>query len=395
MPKLSKPTLALIAVLSAAACGKAGPEQAAPPPVAVQVVTVGAEALPNIIELPGRIEAVRSAEVRARTAGIVLRRLYTEGTDVQAGAPLFEIDPREARAQVQQARAAVERAVAVQANAASVAQRYERLIVDRSVSAQEYEAAVAQSRQTTAAVAEARATLAQSELQLSYTIIRAPIAGRVGRAEVTEGALVSGAEGTLMTRIDQMAPVYAVFSQSNSAALNAMAEAGSRVSISSNAPSRVRLILSNGSDYDVVGRLDFAGQSVDPSTGSQTVRAVFDNPQRLLRPGQFVRGRIEAGVMEAGLAVPQRAVQFSGSQASVVVIGEDGATAVRPVKLGAMVGDRWAVTSGLQAGERIIVEGWQKVRPGQKVTVLAPTQAPTPTQAAAQPAAPTLAAGGR
>lgn len=389
MSLISKPTLVLAAVLALGGCGKTQEQPAAPPPTTVVAMTVSAEPLPNIFELPGRIEAVRSAEVRARTAGIVLRRLYTEGTDVQAGAPLFEIDPRESRAQVQQSRATLERAQAAEANAGSIARRYEGLVADRSISAQEYDSAVSDLRQARAQVAEARATLAQAELQLSYTVIRAPIAGRVGRAEVTEGALVSGGEGTLMTRIDQMSPVHAVFAQSNVAALDMIARirAGG-LQPGSNAQSSVTLTLANGAQYSQTGRLDFTDQFVEPSTGSQTVRAIFGNPDRLLRPGQFVRGRVQVGVIPAGIAVPQRAVQFRGSQASVTLVGPDGAAVARPVTLGAQIGDRWAVESGLKVGDRVIVEGWQKVRPGGKVQI----QGAVPP-AAARPAAAASSAG--
>ncbi len=333
-------------------------------------MTIGAETLPNIIELPGRIEAVRTAEVRARTNGIVLRRLYQEGTDVREGTPLFQIDPREVRAQVQQAQAALQRAIAARTNAASVVSRYRPLVADRSVSGQENDSAVSQLSQADAQVAEARATLRQNQLQLSFTTVRAPIAGRVGRAEVTEGALVSGAEATLMTRVDQLAPVYAVFTQSNSAILDSIAQVRSGdLSIASLKSIEVRLILDNGADYGIVGRLDFTGQNVDPQTGSQMIRAVFPNPGRLLAPGQFVRARITAGTIRGGVAVPARAVQFQGAQTSVSVVSTDGTVMARPVQLGAQTGARWIVQSGLKAGDRVVVDGWQKVRPGQKVRI--------------------------
>ena len=334
----------------------------------VKIVTVRAESLPNIIELPGRIEAVRTAEVRARTNGIVLQRLYQEGTDVRAGTPLFKIDPREYRARVQQAQAALQRAVATQANAASVVARYRPLVADRSVSGQENDAAVSNLRQAQAQVAEARAALAESQLQLDFTTVRAPIRGRVGRAEVTEGALVSGAEATLMTRVNQLAPMYAVFTQSNAAFLDTLESLRSgNLQIGNPDRIEVRLVLDNGSEYGPLGHLDFSDQSVDPQTGSKIVRAVFPNPEGLLAPGQFVRARVTAGTTRGGLAVPARAVQFQGAQTSVSVVTADGTVAVRPVQLGTQLADRWMVQSGLKAGERVVVDGWQKVRPGQKV----------------------------
>jgi len=368
-------TLALIATFTAA-CSKQEAPPAAPPPMGVETLTLAEEKLPNVVELPGRIEAVRTAEVRARTNGIVLKRLYKEGTDVRQGAPLFEIDPREYRAQVQQGEAALQRAIATRTNAASVVQRYTPLLSERSVSAQEYDAALADLRQAEAQVAEARAVLDQNKLQLGFTTVRSPIDGRVGRARVTEGALVSGTESTLMTTVNQVTPVYAVFTQSNAAILDIMekVKAGS-VQIDSLQSVKVELTLDNGSPYPLTGQLDFTDQTVDPQTGTQTVRAVFENPDRQLSPGQFVRARIEAGTFSGGMAVPARAVQFQGTQASVAVVGEDDTVAIRPVQLGAQVGSRWIVQSGLKKGERVITEGWQKVRPGQTVS---PKDNPSP-----------------
>lgn len=361
------PSCAIVSV-SLSGCGGDSAQQPVAPPMVVKIVTVRAESLPNIIELPGRIEAVRTAEVRARTNGIVLQRLYQEGTDVRAGTPLFKIDPREYRARVQQAQAALQRAVATQANAASVVARYRPLVADRSVSGQENDAAVSNLRQAQAQVAEARAALAESQLQLDFTTVRAPIRGRVGRAEVTEGALVSGAEATLMTRVNQLAPMYAVFTQSNAAFLDTLESLRSgNLRIGNPDRIEVRLVLDNGSEYGPLGHLDFSDQSVDPQTGSKIVRAVFPNPEGLLAPGQFVRARVTAGTTRGGLAVPARAVQFQGAQTSVSVVTADGTVAVRPVQLGTQLADRWMVQSGLKAGERVVVDGWQKVRPGQKV----------------------------
>jgi RND family efflux transporter MFP subunit len=352
-------------------CGDSS-QAPAPPPVPVDIIFVKAEAVPNIVELPGRIAAVRSAEVRARTDGIVQRRLYEEGSDVAAGAPLFLIDQRDNRAQVQSAEAALQRAIAAKENAASIVNRYQPLMSERAVSAQEYDAARSELRQAEAQVSEARAALARSQLLLSYTTVRAPIAGRVGRAEVTEGALVTGAEGTLMTRVDQVTPAYAVFAESNASILNTIQQVRSGdLKLPSLARVEVRLVLENGATYVPVGHLDFTSSVVDPETGSQTVRALFDNPQQLLVPGQFVRGRIEAGMLDNGIVVPARAVQIKGEDASVSILGKDDMVTNRAVTLGALVGKGWIITSGLKPGERVIVDGWQKVRPGQKAQVRA------------------------
>lgn len=353
-----------------------------PPLPMVEAITIKAEEVPNILELPGRIQAVRTAEVRARTDGIVQRRLFEEGSFVAAGTPLFEIDARDYRAQVQQAQGTLQRAQALRDNAQSVVQRYDPLIADRAVSRQEYDAARSDLAQAQGQVLEGKAALDRSRLQLGFTTVRAPIAGRVGRAEVTEGALVSGGQASLMTRIDQITPVYAVFSQSNAAILDLVqkARAGSIRLPSPNSVS-VRLILENGSAYPVAGRIDFTGANVDPATGSQTIRAEIPNQQQMLAPGQFVRGRIEAGTIANGITVPARAVQFKGEQASVSVLGADGTVISRPVTLGALLGERWIVQSGLKAGERVIIEGWQKVRPGQKARDMTDQkQAAAPTE---------------
>lgn len=209
----------LAMALALVACGQESSQQqqAAPPPPLVTAITVQSAAVPNIIELPGRIEAIRTAEVRARTDGIVEARLYREGTDVAEGQPLFRIDQRDYRAQVQQAQAALARAEAARVNAASIVRRYQPLVSERAVSAQEFDAAQSTLRQADASVADARAALSRAQLQLSYTIVRAPIAGRVGRAQVTEGALVSATQATPLTQVDQLSPIYAVFTQSSAA----------------------------------------------------------------------------------------------------------------------------------------------------------------------------------
>ncbi len=345
-------------------------EPAPPPPPApvVDVVTVTTGSVPNIVELPGRIEAVRSAEVRARTDGIVSRRLYQEGTDVREGAPLFQIDPRDKQAQVQQARAALQRAQASRENAAAVVQRYQPLVSDRAVSALEYDNARSALRQAEAGVADARASLARAQLELGYTLVRAPISGRVGRAQVTEGALASAASATLLTTIEQMEPIYAVFTQSSAELQSLLAQARTgAVELPALARVEVRLLLEDGSEYGPVGHIDFADQTVNPSTGSQTIRATFANPSRALLPGQFVRGRITAGTTGNGISVPQRAVQINNEEARVAVVGGDGTVQFRTVTLGGQTGSRWVIRSGLKAGERVIVDGWQKVQPGQKV----------------------------
>ncbi|MGK2912126.1 MAG: efflux RND transporter periplasmic adaptor subunit [Sphingobium sp.] len=369
-------TLALVpattaALLFVAACSS-GEEPPTPPPPTVDVVTVTSGPVPNIVELPGRIEPVRTAEVRARVDGIVERRLYQEGSDVAAGAPLFLIDPRDKEAQLAQAQAALARAQAAQANARSIVARYEPLVNRKAVSAQEYDAALSDARQADAGVADARAALSRARLEVGYTMVRAPIAGRVGQAQVTEGALVSATSATLMTQINQLSPIYATFTQSSAKLQDLQQQVQSgRVSIPDLAAIEVRLILENGKEYGAVGHLDFADQSVDPSTGSQTLRARFPNPGRQLLPGQFVRGRVVAGTRRDGISVPERAVQIASEGASVMVVGKDDNVIQRTVELGGQSNGKWVILSGLKPSEKVIVDGWQKVQPGQKVTLRA------------------------
>lgn len=383
----------LAATLLVAACAQ--PEETPQPQaVPVQVYTVSNQSIPNIIELPGRVEPVRTAEVRARVTGIVQERLYEEGTDVGAGQPLFRIDPRELRASRAQTQASLERARATAANASAVVERYRPLVAENAISRQEYDAAVAASREAAANVAQILAQLESADLQLGYTTVRAPIAGRAGRADITEGALVSQAEGTLMTTIEQISPVYVSFAQSASEVLEIRrAVRAGEIDLDENDRVPVRLTYQDGTEHPVEGFIDFLAFSVDRDTGTVEIRAEFPNPNGLLLPGEFVRARIFAGQRQNGISIPQRAVTVSDTGGTVYVIDAEGMAAVRPIKLGALVDGRWIVEEGLKAGDTVIVSNLQKIRPGVSVQAMRSGAKPAAGKRPATPAKQSSAAG--
>jgi len=376
--------ISLAASLLLAGCSPAE-EEAAPKPIPVKTIKVVTQTVPNIIDLPGRVEPVREAEVRARVTGIVQKRLYEEGTVVSAGQPLFRIDPRELRASYNQTQAALTRARATAANARAVVDRYRPLVEENAISSQEYDAAIAASREAEANVAQIRAQLEASSLQLGYTTVRAPISGRAGRARVTEGALVSQPEGTLMTRIEQISSVYVSFAQAASEVIDLRrAIASGDIDLNDDEQMEVRLTFGNGTEYPVPGYIDFLDFSVDEQTGTVELRAEFRNPARLLLPGEFVRAKIYAGTIQNGITIPQPAVTLTNDGGSVFVVNKEGQATVRPIKLGEMVDGKWIVESGLKPGDFVIISNLQKIRPSVPVKIV---NTPTGRQPASGPAA--------
>jgi membrane fusion protein (multidrug efflux system) len=389
MRRFGRPALSLLPLVALLlACSD---EPAAPPPmppVQVDAITVATTPVDNIVELPGRVQAVRTAEVRARVDGIVQRRLYEEGTDVRAGTPLFQIDPRPLRAALDAAQASLRRAQAEQTNARRDVERFRPLVERNAISEQEFDAAVARAAQSEADVGAARAQVEQARLNLGYATVTAPISGRAGRAEVTEGALVSAAQGTLMATVEQLDPMYVNFSQSSSELLQIRRDLQSgRLQSGGVGQSRVTLILEDGSVYERAGVLDFLDQSVDPSTGTVSLRAEFPNPRRILLPGEFVRARIQAGVRPDGILIPQRAVQLTTDGANVMLVDAKGVATPRPVKVGELRGGLWEIRSGLKPGDRVITDGLQKVMPGAPVRISGAPPARPAARAGAQPAA--------
>jgi len=283
---------------------------------------------------------------------------------VGRGTPLFRIDARPLRASLDVQTAAVQRAQAEATNAQREVARFAPLVARDAISRQEFEAAQARLAQARADVGSAQAQVRQAKLTLDYTTVTAPLSGRVGRAEVTEGALASQASGTLLTRVEQLDPIYVNFAvTSDDLMALRRAEGGGAPPISRT----VRLLLQDGSDYGMTGTLNFLDQAVDPSTGTVSMRASFRNPLRLLLPGQFVRVRVEAGSDPNAITVPQRAVQMTTSGGSVMVVGARNVPAARRVTLGRLANGMWVITNGLRPGERVIVDGLQQIRPGAPV----------------------------
>lgn len=359
-------------------CSCGGEAPPAPPPPEVRVVTAREQSIENISEVPGRVQAIRTSQVRARVDGIVERRLYNEGSDVKAGQTLFLIDPREYRANVSAVSATLTRNEATAANARQDVERYKGLVKEQAISQQEFDAAMARLRTAEADVAQTEAQLESARLNLSYTTVTAPIDGRAGRAQVTEGALVSASSATLLTTIEQLEPIFVNFSQSSAYLLAIRQEiAAGTLKVPELGKVGVTLLLEDGSTYPYAGHLDFLDLSIDQATGTAAVRAEFPNPEQILLPGQFVRARIEAGIRPHGFSIPQRAVILSPTGASVLIVGEGDTIAARPVKLGDQRGDQWVVLEGLNDGDRIVVDGIQKVQPGVHVRVLSADQPAT------------------
>ena len=372
------------AVLCALAGCSGGSESEAPAALPVETLTVTETDIPNIVELPGRTEPVRVAEVRARVTGIVQRRLYEEGSDVRAGQALFRIDPSELRASYAQTQASLTRARATAKNAQAVVNRYKPLVSENAISQQEYDAAVAAAGEANANVAQIKAELQSASLQLGYTTVTAPISGRAGRANVTEGALVSQGDATLMTRIEQLNPIYVTFSQAADNILELRrAISEGKVLLNDKDQIEVSLKFSDGSDYPIKGFIDFLDNTVDENTGTVSLRATFPNPDQLLLPGEFVRAKITAGQRVGGIMIPQKAVVVGTTSATVFVVNKDSAVEVRQVKLGSMVGKSWIIESGLKPGDQVIVDNIQKLQPGMPVKPRTRTEAAKKTNPSA------------
>lgn len=346
------------------ACDTKTAPPAAQGPVEVGVVTLKASDVPLLADLPGRTSAYRKAEVRPQVSGIIQKRLFVEGAEIKAGTPLYQIDAATYQAALSSAQAELARADANLAAATAKESRYKSLNGVKAISQQDYDEALASFGQTKANVAAAKAAVETARINLKYTKVLAPIDGVISKSSVTEGALVSAGQADVLANILQLDPIYVDVSQSVEELLQ-LRRAMLKGDVAAMESAKVRLVLDDGSVYEHEGSLKFAEVGVNETTGTVTLRAQFPNPDRLLLPGMFVRTQLEEGVRANSLLVPQRSIARDRSgNATAMVINKAGVVEVRQVKTGRAVDDQWLVLEGLAAGDQVIVEGLQKVKPG-------------------------------
>jgi membrane fusion protein (multidrug efflux system) len=382
MNPIARPlVLAALSLLMLSACGGGDqPQGATPPPPEVGVVTVQPAVVPVQMDLVGRLAPFRSADVRARVPGVLQKRVYEEGSDVREGQVLFQIEPSQLQAATGQAQAALAAAQASYANAKVAADRARQLAPQKFVSQSDLDNAQAAERSAAAAVKQAQAALANARINLGYATVRAPISGRAGKQQVTEGALVGEGTATLLTTVDQIDPLYVNFSLG-------VTELQQIRSTRSNAGAiEVQVILPDGTPYAHTGRLDFAGDVVDPATGAIALRARVPNSDKTLLPGTYVTLKATLGQQPNAFRVPQAALQRDAAGAYLLVVGSDGKVVRKDVTADRQQGPDWIISKGLAAGDRVIVSGLQRAQPGQPVKAV-PADAKASAEAK-MPAAP-------
>ena len=354
----------------------------------VVVFTVNPAALPMSAELPGRTNAYQVADVRPQVGGLIQKRLFVEGSDVKAGTALYQIDPATYQAAYNSAKAALSKAKANLLTAGPKAARYKELVAIEGVSRQEYDDAVAAFEQAKADVESATAALETANINLKYSTVTAPISGRTSRSTVTAGALVTAGQADALTTVQQLDPIYVDVTQSSTDLLRLKRQmADGTLKKAGEGQAKVDLILPDGTKYGVPGKLQFAGVSVDPTTGNVVLRALFPNPKGELLPGMYVRAQLETGVDEKAITVPQVGVtRNQKGQATALILNKENKVEQRILTTSGTIGTDWLVTSGLAAGDRVIVEGLQKVKPGAPA-VAVPAKADAAPAAAASAAA--------
>ncbi|MFM5458693.1 efflux RND transporter periplasmic adaptor subunit [Aeromonas veronii] len=368
--------LAVIAAFGLAGCDVAPQEQEAPAPPQVSVLTLTGRELVISEDLPARVAALRSADIRAQISGIVQRRLFEQGAEISAGTVLFQINPAPFKADVDSAAAALQRAEAVLARARIQIDRMKPLLRTDAISRQTYDDAISQRDQAAADVAQARATLARHQLNLQFASVEAPIAGRIDQALVSEGALVSPTDATPMARIQQIDQVYVDVRQPASVLESLRQQAGSM------APElAVEILGSNGTPLGMQGRILFSGIEVDAGTGDVLLRVLVDNPERRLLPGLYVQARIPRARYANALSVPQQAVVRTSGQTSVWVVDGQRQAQLVPVNTAELVNSQYRIASGLSAGQQVVIEGLDRLTPGIQV-IASPWQPPAVSQPA-------------
>ena len=360
--------LMLSGSLALTGCDDKPAQQGAQQMPEVGIVTLKSAPLQITTELPGRTSAYRVAEVRPQVSGIILKRNFTEGSDIQAGVSLYQIDPATYQATYESAKGDLAKAQAAANMDQLTVKRYQKLLGTKYISQQDYDTAVATAQQSNAAVVAAKAAVETARINLAYTKVTSPISGRIGKSAVTEGALVQNGQTTALATVQQLDPIYVDVTQSSNDFLRLKQELANGKLQQENGKAKVELVTNDGLKYPQNGTLEFSDVTVDQTTGSITLRAIFPNPDHTLLPGMFVRARLEEGVNPDALLVPQQGVtRTPRGDASAMVVGEGDKVEVRQITATQAIGDKWLVTEGLKTGDRVIITGLQKVRPGVQV----------------------------
>lgn len=361
--------LMLSGSLALTGCNDKEAQQGAPHAPQVGVVTLKTEPLNVTTELSGRTAAFRIAEVRPQVGGIILKRNFVEGSEIKAGTSLYQIDPATYQAAYDSAKGDLVKAQANSQISRVTVNRYKPLLGTNYISKQDYDTAVATAAQADAAVVSAKAAVETARINLAYTKVTSPISGRIGISSVTEGALVSNGQTTALATVQQLDPIYVDVTQSSNDFLRLKQELADGSLKQANGKAQVKLLMDNGKEYSEPGTLEFSDVTVDETTGSITLRAIFPNPNDLLLPGMFVRARLDEGVNNNALLVPQQGITRNPrGDATAMVIGADNKVELRTVTTTQAIGDKWVVTEGLKSGDKVIVTGLQKIKPGVQVT---------------------------
>jgi len=362
--------LMLSGSLALTGCNDNEAQQSAPQAPEVGVVTLKSAPLQITTELPGRTSAYRIAEVRPQVSGIILKRNFEEGSEIKAGVSLYQIDPATYQAAYDSAKGDLAKAQASANIAKLTLNRYQKLLGTKYISQQDYDTALADSQQANAAVVAAKAAVENARINLAYTKVTSPISGRIGKSAVTEGALVTNGQATALSTVQQLDPIYVDVTQSSNDFLRLKQELAAGKLKQENGKAKVQLVTSDGTAYTQEGSLEFSDVTVDQTTGSITLRAIFPNPDKTLLPGMFVRAKLEEGTNPDALLVPQQGVtRTPRGEASAMVVGKDNKVEMRQLTATQAIGDKWLVTDGLHDGDRVIVTGLQKVKPGVQVKV--------------------------